>query len=186
MDRQAALVEEKTDSVKEYVAWRGLPRDLSIRVKKHYSFYFTRRAAFDEVELLDGLSPSLRSEVTRFVLKETLGKLPLFAQQLDPEFQMEVFPLIKPVSYAKGEIVFNRGDPSRDLIFLLKGEVSVHSPLDPKQVTSIIRPTSEVVLSKSTQDQSSEELMVLEHSGCFGESVLTGRRRQATHRALQW
>ena len=62
---QAALVEEKTDAVKEYVAWRGLPRDLSVRVKKHYSFYYTRRAAFDEVELLEGLSPSLRSEVRR-------------------------------------------------------------------------------------------------------------------------
>ena len=56
-------MEEKTDAVKEYVAWRGLPRDLSLRVKKHYSFYYTRRAAFDEVELLGGLSPSLRSEV---------------------------------------------------------------------------------------------------------------------------
>ena len=185
MDRQAALVEEKTDAVKEYVAWRGLPRDLSLRVKKHYSFYYTRRAAFDEVELLEGLSPSLRSEVTRFVVKETLGKLPLFAQQLDPEFQMEVFPLIKPVSYAKGEVVFSRGDPSRDLIFLLAGEVSVHSPLD-GHMTSIIKPTEEVILSKSSDVNEQEPLMVLDHSGCFGESVLTGRRRQATHRALQW
>ena len=48
-------------------------------------------------------SPSLRSEVTRFVLKNTLGKLPLFTQTLDPEFQMEVFPLIKPVSFTKGD-----------------------------------------------------------------------------------
>lgn len=60
---QAALVEEKTDAVKEYVAWRALPKELSMRVRKHYSFYYTRRAAFDEVELLEGLSPSLRSEV---------------------------------------------------------------------------------------------------------------------------
>ena len=83
------------------------------------------------------------------MLKETLGKLPLFAQQLDPDFQMEVFPLIKPVSYAKHEVVFQRGEPSRDLIFLLKGEVSVLSPLD-NAVTSVITPTEEVVLSKTT------------------------------------
>ena len=63
---QAALLEEKTDAVKEYVAWRSLPRDLALRVKKHYSFHYTRRPAFDEVELLDGLSPSLRAEVTRY------------------------------------------------------------------------------------------------------------------------
>jgi len=186
MDRQAALIEEKIDAVKEYVAWRGLPRDLSVRVKKHYSFYYTRRAAFDEVELLEGLSPSLRSEVTRFVLKETLGKLPLFSQQLDPEFQMEVFPLIKPVSYAKNEVVFQRGEPSRDLIFLLTGEVSVVSPLD-GGITSLITPTEEIVLSKSVDPSKPQEhVMSLEHSGCFGESVLTGRRRQATHIAASW
>jgi len=186
MDRQAALVEEKTDSVKEYVAWRGLPRDLSLRVKKHYSFYFTRRAAFDEVELLEGLSPSLRSEVTRFVLKETLGKLPLFTQQLDPEFQMEVFPLIKPVSYGKGETVFQRGEPSRDLIFLLKGEVKVISALD-GVATSLLTPTQEIVLAKPDgKSRHQEPVMHLEHTGCFGESVLTGRRRQATHVAAAW
>ena len=28
--------------------------------------------------------------------------------------------------------------------------------------------------------------MALESSGCFGESVLTGRRRQATHVAAAW
>ena len=182
--------------VKEYVAWRGLPRDLSLRVKKHYAFYFTRRAAFDEIELLGGLSPSLRSEVTRYVLRETLGKLPLFAQQLDPEFQLEVFPLLKPVSYAKGEIVFMRGEPSRDLIFLLKGEVAIVSPID-DSITSIIHAipegdvikTKEVVLSKSTLGAAGsalEVVMELEHSGSFGEDVLTGRRRQATHKANAW
>ena len=67
MDRQAALIEEKTDAVKEYVAWRALPRDLALRVKKHYSFYYTRRAAFDEVELLEGLLAilALRGDAVR-------------------------------------------------------------------------------------------------------------------------
>ena len=186
MDRQAALVEEKTDAVKEYVAFRGLPRDLSLRVKKHYAFYYTQRAAFDEMELLEGLSPSLRSEVTRFVLKETLGKLPLFTQQLDPEFQLEVFPLLKPVSYAKGETVFRRGEPSRDLIFLLKGEVGILSPID-DTITSVIHPTKEVVLSREADRSVAQEVvMELDHSGSFGESVLTGRRRSASHKALTW
>jgi hypothetical protein len=43
---------------------------------------YHKTAAFDEVELIAGLSPSLRTEVTRFVLKETLGKLPMFSEQL--------------------------------------------------------------------------------------------------------
>jgi len=99
---------------------------------------------------------------------------------------MEVFPLIKPVSHAKHEVVFQRGEPSRDLIFLLKGEVSVLSPLD-ESVTSVITPTAEVILSKAVaKNKPQEQIMSLEHSGCFGESVLTGRRRQFTHKAASY
>ena len=36
LDRQAALVEEKMDAVKEYLAWRGIPRELSMRVRRYY------------------------------------------------------------------------------------------------------------------------------------------------------
>ena len=64
MDRTQALVEEKNDQVKEYVAWRALPKSLATRVKKHYKFYFQKKSAFDEIALLEGLSPSLRAEVT--------------------------------------------------------------------------------------------------------------------------
>jgi len=79
-----------------------------------------------------------------------------------------------------GQWVTARGEPSRDLLFLLKGEVSVLSPMD-GNVTSIVMPTEEVIVSK---DQS--KVMTLSHSGCFGESVLTGIRRQATHVAATW
>jgi len=77
-------------------------------------------------------------------------------------------------------VIFQRGEPSRDLLFLLKGEVNVLSALD-GSVTSIVMPTEEVIVSK---DQS--KVMTLSHSGCFGESVLTGVRRQATHVASTW
>ena len=182
MDRQAALVEEKNDQVKEYVAWRALPRGLANRVKKHYSFYYTRRPAFDELALLEGLSPSLRAAVTKYVLNETLGRLPIFTGSLDPEFQMQVFPLIKPVSYLKGEVVFRRGEPSRDLFFLLSGEVSVYSSIN-AAVCTRITPDEEITLS---QWDPNEEVMRTVHTGCFGESVLTGRRRPATHVASAW
>ena len=193
LDRQSVLVEEKTDAVKEYVEWRKLPRELSHRVKGYYNFFFTRRTAFDEVELLGGLSPSLRADVTKFVLRQTLGRVPLFSSQLDPEFQMQVLQYIKPASHARHETIFHRGDVSRELVFLLKGEVSVHSPIDGR-MTSIIKPTEEVILApaegnRNTYDDNEEnyvEVTTVQTTGCFGESVLTGRRRHATHKAHRW
>ena len=163
------------DQVKEYVTWRSLPRGLAVRFKKHYKFYYQKKSAFDELALLDGLSPSLRNEVTSFVLRMTLGSLPLF-KDLTPEFQMDVFPLIRNVSYLKGEVVFKRGEPSRALFFLLSGEVLVYSSACVMPIAKYT-PTAEITLMR---DSTNVEVMRTIFNGCLGESVLTGRRRSVT------
>ncbi|KOO26352.1 cyclic nucleotide-binding protein [Chrysochromulina tobinii] len=166
MDRTQAIVEEKFDQVKE---------GLAVRFKKHYKFYYQKKSAFDELALLDGLSPSLRNEVTSFVLRMTLGNLPLF-KDLTPEFQMDVFPLIRNVSYVKGEVVFKRGEPSRALFFLLSGEVLVYTSACVVPIAKYT-PIAEITLMR---DSSNVEVMRTVFNGCLGESVLTGRRRSVT------
>jgi hypothetical protein len=123
LDHQSVLVQQKLDSVKEYVTSRELPKPLGGRLKRHFKYYYSRRPAFDEVELLSECPPALRADVERFVLQGTLGQLALFSQHLDPEFMSEIFPFIKPVSYAAGDLIFSKGEVSRDLLFLLEGEV---------------------------------------------------------------
>ena len=159
IDRQAALNEEKMDEVKEYMRWRNLPRDLVMRMRKHYTYYYQRKTAFDEQAILGALTPGLRFEVVSHTLKETIGKIPLFAEQLDPLFQMEIFPLLTPVSAAPKETIFAKGDASQALFFLIKGQVEVISGVDGR-VLYRIKP-----------------------GNFFGESAMTGRKRGATHRA---
>jgi len=145
--------------VKEYMRWRRLPRDLVMRIRRYYTYYYSRKTAFDEEQILGALTPGLRFEVIEHTLKETIGQIPLFAKTLDPLFQMEIFPLLKPLSAAPKEIIFNKGEESSSLLFLIKGSVEVISGVDGR------------VLYRIRQ------------GNFFGESVLTGRRRSATHRA---
>jgi CRP-like cAMP-binding protein len=105
----------------------------------------------------------------------TLGNLPLF-KDLTPEFQMDVFPLIRNVSYVKGEVVFKRGEPSRALFFLLSGEVLVYTSACVVPIAKYT-PTAEITLMR---DSSNVEVMRTVFNGCLGESVLTGRRRSVT------
>ena len=90
IDRQAALSEEKLDEVKEYMRWRKLPRDLVLRMRRYYTYYYSRKTAFDEGAILEGLTPGLRFEVVRHSLKDSIGRIPLFANTLEPVFQLEV------------------------------------------------------------------------------------------------
>ena len=63
------------------------------------------------MQLLSDCPPALRSEVTQFVLRETLGKLTLF-KSLDPEFLGELFPYLRPISYEPGSLIYRKGEPT--------------------------------------------------------------------------
>ncbi len=161
MDRQAAIKEEKMGAIKEYLRFRNVPRDLQSRVRKFYEYYYTRSTAFDEKEILSHLTPALRFDLTSFMLEETLGHMPLFIG-LSKDFQMDVFPRLKPVSFAAKETILKYGDEAHDIFFLMKGEVQVLSASDGRALYSIYP------------------------GSYFGESVITGGRREATYASASW
>ena len=134
MDKQAALIEDRIDAVKEWMMSRNIPRKLVIRVRKYYEHYYTRKSAFDEEDIVRGLTPALRSEVTSILLRDSLGHFPLLAL-LGLEFQQEVYPRLKPVSYANLDVIYGKGDTSEDIYFLRKGVVDV---LAGGQVTNVL------------------------------------------------
>jgi CRP-like cAMP-binding protein len=160
LDRQAALSEEKMDGIKEYMRWRKFPRELTVRIRRYYEYFYERKTAFDEASILDGLTPPLRLEVVHHILRETIGRIPLFKQTLDISFQLEIFPLFQPMSAVTRETVFSKGEPSHGLFFLLKGRAEAISAIESRVLYNV----------KAGQS--------------FGESVLTGRRRASTIRAI--
>ena len=142
------------------------------------------------MDLLNGCPPALRAELTRYLLRETLGKLPLFKQFVDPEFQGELFPIIKPVSFEAGERIFSKGEISRELLFLLDGEIDVLSVMQEDQIDRRLTPTEEIFLAAAKHEAErapdgaateATDPFAISHTGAFGETVLTGQRRRATH-----
>jgi len=147
------------DEIKEYMRWRKLPRDLVVRMRRYYTYFYQKKTAFDEKTILGNLTPTLRLEVVEHTLKESVGKISLFSNKVNPAFQMQVFPLLTPLHAGAKEVIFTKGSASQALYFLIKGQVEVVSGVDDRVLYRI-------------------------RAGCFfGESVLTGRRRAAEHRA---
>lgn len=160
LDRQAALSEDRMDAIKEYMRFRKLPRELVVRVRRYYEYHLERKTAFDENAILAGLNPPLRLEVVRHALRETIGRIPLFSRSLDPVFLMEIFPYFRPIAAAPHEVVYAKGEPSFGVFFLLRGKIEAIAQMD------------------------EHFLYHVRQGGSFGESVLTGRRRSSTMRAV--
>ena len=204
LDKQAAMVEEKIDAIKEYLRWRGVPRRLSLSVQRYYHHYYQSRSVFDEKEILGSLSPELHLQVVNFILDGSIGRLPLF-ESLTSAFQTAIFPFLKPMSFNVGDVIFERGTESSSVLFLLAGQVTVSrpsapflpflpllpfltpapllaaqvrvlNPFDPSHVTHILRPGERAYL-----DPDGREFATKSWAGCFGQSALTGARRPATH-----
>ena len=118
LDRQAAVVEERIDVVKQYLRWRQIPREMSVRIRRYYEHYYLQRGNPDETFILGGLNPTLHGELVGHILQRTLGRLPIF-KRLSLDFQVAIFPLLKPLSVLPDEVLFRKGAASKDLLFLL-------------------------------------------------------------------
>ena len=110
-----------------------------VQVRHFYEYYYRRVPAFDEATILEEMTPQLRLEATTFLLQKSVGAMPLFARAA-PEFQMHVYPRLRPRAVSVGDVIYKRGDISRHLYFLLKGEVNVLAAFDSRplfQVTAV-------------------------------------------------
>ena len=82
---------------------------------------------------------------------------------------------IKPVSFTKGEVIFRKGELSRELLFLIADEIHVASPFFDR-IEAILTPEKEARLSPE-----GTIIATRPHSRTFGESVIINMRRPATY-----
>ena len=111
----------------------------------------------DEQFILNGLTPSLRSDVIRHVLRHNVSRIPLFSSVHDPAFLTELFPMLRFIAFNARDTIYKKGETSLELYILVKGRVFALSPVDGKNVDYVL----------SAGDH-------------FGESALTGLRRGET------
>ena len=96
-----------------------------------------------------------------------------FSHKVSPEFKLAIFPKLKPLSYEPGQVIFDKGAPSQDLLFVLHGEVDV---LNQKDEHFMKISASEVAMIDSVSGAPLVKLSTIA-GGCFGQSVLVGKRR---------
>ena len=125
--------------------------------------------------LTSPLCSQLRTELVDHVLGNTLGQMPLFSK-LSPQFRLALFPILKPLTRAAGEVVYEKGERSLSLYFLLSGSVTYYR--DSKPFGRIV--ASGAQCQEFMLDPDGQPVVDLESQGCFGQSALLGRRTNGT------
>jgi hyperpolarization activated cyclic nucleotide-gated potassium channel 2 len=123
-DSVDARVHEKLHAVNSYMRSRNLPIPMQVRIRKFFRYMLKRKSVFDERGILDELSLTLRHEVTEFLNKDAIQRMPLL-HSLDPACTSMIVEHLNPVFYSAKETLFKEGDIGLEMYFLSNGEVDL-------------------------------------------------------------
>ncbi len=128
-DAKSREYQLKMEYVESYMGHRSFPRDLYIRVRRHYRHYLSQKAILDEQQMLNGLSAGLRLEVESYLVDRFATELPIFAH-LDEYVLLRLQTLMKPLQIDIGEFLFFAGNNGYEMFVFQRGSGDVYSTDD--------------------------------------------------------
>ena len=81
---------------------------------------------YDETSVIASLPPGLKTEVSLYLKRDVIEKVPLFKGASDA-FIREIALEVHPVVYLSGDYVFRAGDLAHEMYFVTSGELEVVS-----------------------------------------------------------
>lgn len=103
-----------------FMKYRKIPPDLQQRVRGYYAYMWEKRLGFDESTMISGLPSNLQTDVSLFLKREIIEKVPLF-RGASEEFIREIASQMRPVVYTPGDYVVRAGEPGREMYFISRG-----------------------------------------------------------------
>ncbi|XP_026884820.2 cyclic nucleotide gated channel subunit alpha 2a [Electrophorus electricus] len=161
-----AEFQTRIDSIKHYMQFRKVSKELEARVIKWFDYLWTNKKAIDEQEVLKNLPNKLRAEIAINVHLETLKKVRIF-QDCEAGLLVELVLKLRPQVFSPGDYVCRKGDIGKEMYIIKEGRLAV------------------------VADDGVTQYALLTAGNCFGEiSVLNikgskmGNRRTANIRSI--
>ena len=105
------------------MSYYRLPETLQHKVRAYYEYLWINQKHFGSASLLkDGdMSVSLRREITLFLYKDVVRKVPFFAESEDDYFLARVCDHLREKIYMPGEYIIREGEIGSEMYILGKG-----------------------------------------------------------------
>ena len=103
-----------------FMKYRKIPPELQRRVRGYYSYMWEKRLGYDESTMISNLPSNLQTDVSLFLKREVLEKVPLF-NGASEEFIREIASQMRPVVFTPGDYVVRAGEPAGEMYFISRG-----------------------------------------------------------------
>jgi voltage-gated potassium channel len=112
------------DRLTAFVSYHRVPRRLRNNLVAYFQHIWKHRMGYEESELLDQLPHSLKLDVSLFLKREILEKVPLFRNTSD-RFLQAIALALKPTVALPGDAVVTSGDEANGMYFVSHGKLRV-------------------------------------------------------------
>uniref|UniRef100_A0A671VBN6 Cyclic nucleotide gated channel subunit alpha 3a n=1 Tax=Sparus aurata TaxID=8175 RepID=A0A671VBN6_SPAAU len=124
MNASRAEFQAKIDSIKQYMQFRKVTKDLEARVIKWFDYLWTEKKTCDEKEVLKNLPDKLRAEIAINVHLDTLKKVRIF-QDCEAGLLIELVLKLQPQVFSPGDYICKKGDIGREMYIIKEGKLAV-------------------------------------------------------------
>lgn len=124
MNASRAEFQAKIDSIKQYMQFRKVTKDLETRVIRWFDYLWANRKTVDEKEVLKNLPDKLKAEIAINVHLDTLRKVRIF-QDCEAGLLVELVLKLRPAVFSPGDYICKKGDIGREMYIIKEGKLAV-------------------------------------------------------------
>ncbi|KAK1167594.1 cyclic nucleotide-gated cation channel alpha-3-like isoform X3 [Acipenser oxyrinchus oxyrinchus] len=124
MNASRAEFQAKIDSIKQYMHFRKVTKDLEARIIKWFDYLWTNKKTVDEKEVLKNLPDKLKAEIAINVHLDTLKKVRIF-QDCEAGLLIELVLKLRPQVFSPGDYICRKGDIGREMYIIKEGKLAV-------------------------------------------------------------
>ena len=124
MNASRTEFQAKIDSIKQYMQFRKVSKDLEARVIKWFDYLWTEKKTCDEKEVLKNLPDKLKAEIAINVHLDTLKKVRIF-QDCEAGLLIELVLKLQPQVFSPGDYICKKGDIGREMYIIKEGKLAV-------------------------------------------------------------
>jgi voltage-gated potassium channel len=112
------------ERLSSFMYYRNIPDPLQRRIREYYEYVWEKRIDYDESDILLTLPPSLAVDVSMFLKRDIIERVPLFSGASDA-FIREIASQLQPIIFTPGDLIMRRGERGTDMYFISRGTVDI-------------------------------------------------------------